>query len=131
MICFLHISMHVANRFRKLRIQWRLLTILKKSKKVYEGKSIQYTIHWDKTQMLKKFLLDKINVARNALFFLSWAATHRSFTFIIYDSCMSWGTKFVSLNLCVGFPIFDSVFFLLKPILLFNKMQGLFDFKTS
>ena len=131
MICFLHISMHVANRFRKLRIQWRLLTILKTSKKVYEGKSIQYTIHWDKTQMLKKFLLDKINVARNALFFLSLAATHRSFTFIIYDSCMSWGTKFVSLNLCVGFPIFDSVFFLLKPILLFNKMQGLFDFKTS
>ena len=131
MICFLHISMHVANRFRKLRIQWRLLTILKTSKKVYEGKSIQYTIHWDKTQMLKKFLLDKINVARNALFFLSWAAIHRSFTFIIYDSCMSWGTKFVSLNLCVGFPIFDSVFFLLKPILLFNKMQGLFDFKTS
>ena len=131
MICFLHISMHVANRFRKLRIQWRLLTILKTSKKVYKGKFIQYTIHWDKTQMLKKFLLDKINVKRNALFFLSWAATHRSFTFIIYDSCMSWGTKFVSLNLCVGFPIFDSVFFLLKPILLFNKMQGLFDFKTS
>ena len=131
MICFLHISMHVANRFRKLRIQWRLLTILKTSKKVYEVKSIQYTIHWDKTQMLKKFLLDKINVAKNAFFFLSWAATHRSFTFIIYDSYMSWSTRFVSLNLCVGFPIFDSVFFLLKPILLFNKMRGLFDFKTS
>ena len=28
-----------------------------------------YTIHWDKTQMLKKFLSDKINAANNAEFF--------------------------------------------------------------
>ena len=31
--------------------------------------------------MLKKFPLDKINRAKNALFFLSRAATHHSFTF--------------------------------------------------
>ena len=37
---------------------------------------------------------------------------------------------FVSYKLCVEFPIFDSVLFLLKFILLFNKMHELFDFKT-
>ena len=42
---------------------------------------IQYTIHWDKTQMLKKFPSDKINGTKNALFFLSRAPTHHSFTF--------------------------------------------------
>ena len=42
---------------------------------------IQFTIHWDKTQMLKKFLSDKINGTKNALFFLSRAPTHHSFTF--------------------------------------------------
>ena len=44
-------------------------------------KCIQYTIHWDKTQMLKKFPSDKINGTKNALFFLSRAPTHHSFTF--------------------------------------------------
>ena len=43
--------------------------------------SIQYTIHWDKTQMLKKISLDKINGTKNALFFLSQAPTHHGFTF--------------------------------------------------
>ena len=42
--------------------------------------TIQYTIHWDKTQMLKKFPLDKINGTKNALFFLSQAPAHH-FTF--------------------------------------------------
>ena len=37
--------------------------------------------HWDKTQMLKKFPLDKINGTTNAHFFLLWAPTHDSFTF--------------------------------------------------
>ena len=32
-------------------------------------KCIQYTIHWDKTQMLEKFPLEKINCVKNALFF--------------------------------------------------------------
>ena len=43
-------------------------------------KFIQCTIHWDKTQMLKKFPSNKINVTKNALFFLSRAPTHHSFT---------------------------------------------------
>ena len=75
-----------------LRIRWSLSAILKTSKKVYEvmffdmkkymfWKFIQYTVHWDKTQMLKKFPSGKIIVARNALFFYSWAPTHYSLTF--------------------------------------------------
>ena len=42
---------------------------------------IQYTMHWDKTQKLKKIPLDKINCSKNALFFLSLASTHHNFTF--------------------------------------------------
>ena len=51
-------------------------------------KFIQYTIHWDKTQMLKKFLSDKISGVKNAHLFLSRAPTHHSFTFnlwFLYD----------------------------------------------
>ena len=33
-------------------------------------KCIQYTIHWDKMQMLKKYPSDKINATKSALFFL-------------------------------------------------------------
>ena len=33
-----------------------------------------------KTQMSKKFLSEKINVTKNALFFLSQAPTHHNFT---------------------------------------------------
>ena len=35
---------------------------------------------------------------------------------------------FVSVKLCVGFSIFDSILFLSKFIFLFNKIHGLFDF---
>ena len=56
---------------------------------------IQYTIHWDKTQMLTKFSSDKINGSKNALFFLSPAPIYYSFTF--------------SLKLCAELSIFDSV----------------------
>ena len=44
-------------------------------------KCMQYTIQWDRTQMLKQFTSDIINDTKNALFFLSWALTHHSFTF--------------------------------------------------
>ena len=39
-------------------------------------KFIQYTIHWDKTQMLKKSPSDKINITKDALFFPLQAPTH-------------------------------------------------------
>ena len=76
-----------------LRIHWRLSTILESSNKsVWSNvfwsvkvcifwKCVQYTIHWEKTQILKKFPLNKINGTKNALFFLSWATTHHNFTF--------------------------------------------------
>ena len=35
-------------------------------------KFIQYTIHWDKTQMLEQFPLDKINSTKNALLIYSF-----------------------------------------------------------
>ena len=35
-------------------------------------KFIQYSIHWDKIQILQKVPLDKINITKNALFFLSF-----------------------------------------------------------
>ena len=68
---------------KSLQIHWRLSTILETSNKsVWSNvfwyvkvcifwKCIQYTIHWDKTQMFKKF----------SSFFLSRAPTHHSFTF--------------------------------------------------
>ena len=92
-------------------------------------KCIQYTTtHWDKTQMLKKFPSDIINGTKNVLFFLSRPPTP---LLLIWVSYKSWSTKFISLKLCLGFSIFDSVSFLLKFIFLFNKLHGLFDFKTS
>ena len=91
---------------------------------------IQYTIHLHKTQILKKFPSDKINGTKSVLFFLSRAPTHHSFTFnlrFLYDLKHK-----VRLSKTVfGFFIFDSVSFLLKFIFFFNKMHGLFDFKTS
>ena len=78
---------------KDLKIHWRLSTILKnKQKSVWSNvfwyvkacvfwKCISYTIHWDKTQMSKKFPLDKINCTKNAFVFLSQAPTHQGFTF--------------------------------------------------
>ena len=48
---------------------------------VYILKVYSRYIYEDKIQMLKKFSSDKINVAKNVLFFLSWVPTHHSFTF--------------------------------------------------
>ena len=87
----MHLS--ISTHLTKLRIHWGLSTILKISNKsardnifLYVNvcifwKCIQYTIHWDKTQMLKKFPPDKINGTKNALSFLSRTPTHHSFTF--------------------------------------------------
>ena len=76
-----------------LRIHGRYSTIIKTSSKSVRSnvfwyvevcifwKCIQYTIYWDKIQILKKFPSDKINSTKNALVFLSRASTHHSFTF--------------------------------------------------
>ena len=93
-------------------------------------KSIQCTIHGDKTQVLKKNPSDKINSTNNALFSL---VSTKSSQFYFSFAILIWTEvkRFVSLKLCVGFSIFNSVSFSLKFIFLFNKVHGLFDFKTS
>ena len=79
-------------RLKTLRIRRTLSTILKTRKRsVWSNvfwyakvcifwKCIQYSIHWDITQMLKKILRANWNRTKNALFFLSRAPTHHSFT---------------------------------------------------
>ena len=41
----------------------------------------------------------------------------------------SWSTRFISLKLCVGFSIFNSVYILIKFIFLFNKSMDSFTLK--
>ena len=135
---------HIKLPYQKpmLRIHWRLLTIIKQAIKVYEvmffwyvnacifWKCIQYTIHSDKTQILKKSLRVKSKVQKiPCVFFRKLQLI--TVLLLICDSYMNWSTKFLSLKLFVGFSIFDSSSFLLKFIFLFNKMHGFFDFKTS
>ena len=84
---------------------------------------IQYTIYWDKTQMLNKFLSGK-TIQKTSSFFFREIQLNTVFL-LICGSYMSWITRFVSLKLCLGFPIFDSVSFLLKFIFLINKMHSL------
>ena len=95
-------------------------------KSMYIWKCIQYTIQWNKTQISS----NKINRTENALFFLSQPPTHPSFTFDLRFLCELMHKARISKTVC-GITIFDSVLFLLKFMFLFNKMHGLFDFKTS
>ena len=80
--------------------------------------------------MLKTFPSDKINGTKNVPFFLSRAPAHHSFTFDL-RFLHELKHKVRLSKTVVGFPILDSVSFLLKFIFLFNKMHGLFDFKSS
>ena len=99
------------------------------SKYVYsESMCIQCTKYWDKTQMLRKFPLDKISGTKNALLFLLRAASHHSFNFN-FRFLLCWSTRFVFLNLCVGFSIFDSVSFLLKFIFRSTKSMASLNLK--
>ena len=86
-------------------------------------KCIQYTIHWDKTQMLKNICFGQNKRNKKCLLFSFASSNSSQFFFLICDSYMSWSTRFVSLKLCAGFSIFDSVLFLLKFIFLFNEMH--------
>ena len=126
-----------------LRIHWRLLTVLKTSNKsVWSNvfwyvivcvfcKCIQYMIYWDKTKMVKRFPLDKITSIQKLPSYFFHELQLITVIFLICDFYMGWSTRFVSLKMCVGFSIFDSVLFLLKFIFLLNKMHGVFHFKTS
>ena len=82
---------------------------------------IQYTINWDKTQILKKFLSDKRTVQK----MLSFSFCELQLITVLLLICnyyMSSSARFVSLKLYVRFPIFDSVSFLLNFVFLSNKM---------
>ena len=81
------------------KIHWRYSTIETSNKSVWSNvfwyvkvwinwKCVQYTIHWDKTQILKKIPLDKIYSTKNTLFFLLQSPTHHSFI-LICDFYMS------------------------------------------
>ena len=84
-------------------------------------KFIQYTIHWDKTRMLKKFPSDKINVSKNALFFSRELQLQ---LLLLTCNYTSWNTWFISLKLYDGFPVFDFVSFLSNLYIFFNKKHG-------
>ena len=81
---------------------------------MYILKVYSVTIHWDRTQILKKSPSNKINGTKKSFFFLLRTPTNQSFTFHGF-----------LLKLCAGFPIFDYVPFLLKFLFLFNKMHEL------
>ena len=61
-------------------------------------KCIQYTIHWDETQMLNKFPSDKINIQNMSSFFFR-KPQPITVLLLICDSYMSWSLRFVSLKL--------------------------------
>ena len=91
-------------------VHWRHLTILKTSNKsVWTNvfwylkvcifwKFIQYTMRWDKLQILKKFPSNKVNSTKNVLYFLSWGPSQQVLLLICHW-CMNWRTTFVSLKL--------------------------------
>ena len=88
---------------------------------------IQYTIHWDKTQILKNLSSDKINGTKNIIFFLLRAPAHHSFTFNLRFSHELKHKVRLSKTVCVGFSIFKFIWFLLKFIFLLSKMHRIFD----
>ena len=65
---------------------------------------IQYPIHWDKKQMLKKkFLLAKLTLQRILSFSFCELQLIR-ILLLIYDFYMNWSTRFVSLKCAWDFP---------------------------
>ena len=79
--------------------------------------------------MLKKFPSDKIDITKNALFFLSRALIHHTFTFnsrFLYELTHK---DHLSKPMCEIFNFrFRLVF--IKIFIFFNKKHGLFDFKS-
>ena len=74
-------TLKVFDNFKNKQKNVWMYNVFRNAKVCILWKFIQYIIHWDKTQMLKKNSSDKINGTKNALFFLSWDPTRRKFTF--------------------------------------------------
>ena len=73
--------------------------------------------------MVKRFSSEQINGTKNAFFFLSRAPTQR-FLYELEQKVRLSETK-------CGIFHFRSHFLIIKVYILFSKMQGFFDFKTS
>ena len=84
-------------------------------------KFIQYTIRWDKTQILKKVPSDKINVTKNALFFISWAPIHHNFTFNLRFLYELKHKVYLSKSICGIFHFRFHLFFIKFYILVQQK----------
>ena len=81
-------------------------------------------------QMLRKFASDKINFTKNALFFLSQAQIHHSFTFNLRLLYKLKHQVSLSKNLWGIFQV-RFYFVFIKFIFSFNKEHGVFDFQMS
>ena len=77
--------------------------------KVY---SIHYTLRW-KQNVKKKLLRIKLTLQKMHSFSFSKLQLI-TVALLIRNSYFSWKTWFISLKLCIGFSIFDSVSFLLN-----------------
>ena len=94
-----------------LSIHQRISTILKTRKKMYKSnvfwyvkvrifwKRSYYTIHGDKSHMLKKFPSNKIKCTKNVFFFFRELQLI-TVLLLTCDSYMSWNTRLVYLKLC-------------------------------
>ena len=80
--------------------------------------------------MLKKFPSEKINGAKNALFFLLWPSTHQSSTFNLRILNELKHKVRVSKTACRIFH-FRFRFVFIKVYIFVQQMHGLFDFKMS
>ena len=83
-------------------------------------KFIQYTLHWDKTKMLKKIPFGKKTLQKMHSCFFRELQLIRVLL-LICNSYMSWSARSISLKGWVGFFIFVSFSFLLKFIFVLNK----------
>ena len=133
-VSFLYILLRIHLKFSTIlktsnASVWSNAFLLCKSMYILKAYSIHYTLR-QKVNVKKISFGQKKQCKKMPSFF--FRDLHLiTVLLLICDSYKSWSTRFVSLKLCVGFSIFDSVSFLLKFIFLFNKMYGLFDFKTS
>ena len=93
-------------------------------------KCFQYTIYWDKTHRFKKCPSDKINGAKNALFFLSRAPTHHSFIFDLWFLHQLKHKVRLSKIVC-GIFDFQFRFVLLNFIFLFKKCMDSLTLKRN
>ena len=85
-------------------------------------KFIQYTIHWDKTQIFKKNLSDKTDLTK-IYSFLFRELQHITLLLLIRNSYTSWSTMFISLEVSWDFP-FSIPFVFIKLYFFSTKSMG-------